>query len=285
MRTRASRSGRSSSASRRGLPWAPSTARFATGPLRPLGLDAVRSAIEAGAGEARSPEWCGRAIRILAEIGVVRMAGSRRCTDARGRILGARRARAFAQLRRQPEGSRGVRAIPDQGQRTELDPDAGSGVDGEPQNGDLAAEDGSTFRSADGHTRVGTREHTHGRQARGRRVHAVARARGAGAPGRPLRGRHRARRGGEPTSSTAAPSSRPSRSPASATPTSAGARARTSSRTRSRSRRSAPGCGSTPRPSAPRSCTTRSRTRRRASRRSRSCSASRSRAWSTASRS
>jgi single-stranded-DNA-specific exonuclease len=44
---------------------------------RPLSLDAVRSAIEAGAGEVRSPEWCGRAIRALAEIGVVRMAGSR----------------------------------------------------------------------------------------------------------------------------------------------------------------------------------------------------------------
>ncbi len=44
---------------------------------RPLGLEAVRGAVEAGGAEVRSPEWCGRAIRILAEIGVVRLAGSR----------------------------------------------------------------------------------------------------------------------------------------------------------------------------------------------------------------
>ena len=52
-----------------------------------------------------------------------------------------------------------MRAIPDQGQRTELDPDARGGVAGEQQNGDLAP-DGSHLPVADGHTRVGTREHT-----------------------------------------------------------------------------------------------------------------------------
>jgi GTP diphosphokinase / guanosine-3',5'-bis(diphosphate) 3'-diphosphatase len=51
-----------------------------------------------------------------------------------------------------------VRAIPDQRQRTELDPDAGGGLGDEQGNGDGTV-DGSPLPATDGHTRVGTREH------------------------------------------------------------------------------------------------------------------------------
>ena len=43
---------------------------------RPLQGSGLRAAIEEGAGGARSPEWCAAAIRVLAEIGVVRVAAS-----------------------------------------------------------------------------------------------------------------------------------------------------------------------------------------------------------------
>jgi GTP diphosphokinase / guanosine-3',5'-bis(diphosphate) 3'-diphosphatase len=54
-----------------------------------------------------------------------------------------------------------VRAIPDQGPRTELEPDAGGGLDGDAQNGELDG-DGAVAPelSPSGHTRVGTREDT-----------------------------------------------------------------------------------------------------------------------------
>ncbi len=43
------------------------------GPLDPKGL---REAIEAAVGDVRSPEWCGRAVRALSEIGIVRVLGT-----------------------------------------------------------------------------------------------------------------------------------------------------------------------------------------------------------------
>ena len=55
-----------------------------------------------------------------------------------------------------------MRAIPDQGQRTELEPNAGSGVDGDGQNGDVAVEPaGLQEGSTAGTPASGPVEHTH----------------------------------------------------------------------------------------------------------------------------
>ena len=52
-------------------------------------------------------------------------------------------------------------AIPDEGQRTELETDAGGGVDGDGQNGDFVADESLMLTpEPGGHTRVGTHEHT-----------------------------------------------------------------------------------------------------------------------------
>jgi GTP diphosphokinase / guanosine-3',5'-bis(diphosphate) 3'-diphosphatase len=54
-----------------------------------------------------------------------------------------------------------VLAIPDEGHRTELETDAGGGVDGDGQNGDFVADESLILTpEPGGHTRVGTHEHT-----------------------------------------------------------------------------------------------------------------------------
>ena len=57
-----------------------------------------------------------------------------------------------------------MRAIPDQGPRTELEPDAGGGLDGDGLDGDGQsgefADDVFLTPEPGGHTRVGTHEHT-----------------------------------------------------------------------------------------------------------------------------
>ena len=49
-------------------------------PDRPLDLRAARAVLEAASPVRRSPEWCGRALRVLAEVGVVRVTGAGRET-------------------------------------------------------------------------------------------------------------------------------------------------------------------------------------------------------------
>ena len=124
--------------------------------------------------------------------------GDRPCTHVRGRILGAWRAWAVAQARRQFEGSRGVLAIPDEGQRTELETDAGGGVDGDGQNGDFVADESLMLTpEPGGHTRVGTHEHTAAVEVADDEYTKNSDRRRAGAPRRPVRRRHRARRRGD----------------------------------------------------------------------------------------